>query len=99
MEKKRVKNKKKQIVAKLAGVTMMATTGIGIVSPLAGTIPGVISMAEGVQVESLTGTIDVSKQTTTTTDGIPESKDYSSNFTIDNYNATLKLNGCIKIWY
>ena len=45
MEKKRVK---KQVVAKLAGVTMMATTGIGIVSPLAGTIPGVISMAEGV---------------------------------------------------
>ena len=96
MEKKRVKNKKKQIVAKLAGVTMMATTGIGIVSPLAGIIPGVISMAEGVQVESLTGSIDVSKQTTTATDGIPESKDYSSNFTIDNYNATLKLNGSIK---
>ena len=65
MEKKRVKNTKKQIVAKLAGVTMMATTGWGVAAPLSGAIPAIVGMAEGVQVESLTGSIDVSKQTTT----------------------------------
>lgn len=65
MEKKRVKNTKKQIVAKLAGVTMMATTGWGVAAPLSGATPAIVGMAEGVQVESLTGSIDVSKQTTT----------------------------------
>ena len=90
MEKKRVK---KQVVAKLAGVTMMATTGIGIVSPLAGTIPGVISMAEGVQVESLTGSIEATSETVTGADGIPESKNYTSNLRLDKYTANLKING------
>ena len=65
MEKKREKNTKKQIVAKLAGVTMMATTGWGVAAPLSGATPAIVGMAEGVQVESLTGSIDVSKQTTT----------------------------------
>ena len=65
MEKKRVKNTKKQIVAKLAGVTMMATIGWGVAAPLSGATPAIVGMAEGVQVESLTGSIDVSKQTTT----------------------------------
>lgn len=65
MEKKRVKNTKKQIVAKLARVTMMATTGWGVAAPLSGATPAIVGMAEGVQVESLTGSIDVNKQTTT----------------------------------
>ena len=46
-------NKKKQIVAKLAGVTMLTTTALGTVAPMAGIIPGVISMAEGVYIRLL----------------------------------------------
>ena len=91
-----MKNKKKQIVAKLAGVTMMATTGIGMVGPLAGTIPGVISMAEGIQVESLTGNIDASSQTSIGADGIPETTADTSNLKIDNYSANFKLAGSPK---
>ena len=41
------KNNKKQIIAKLAGVTMIATTGLGTVAPLTGAIQGVIGFAEG----------------------------------------------------
>ena len=49
MEKKRVKNKnnKKQIIAKLAGVTMLSTTALGTVAPLTGAVQGVVGFAEG----------------------------------------------------
>ena len=88
-----MKNNKKQIVAKLAGVTMIATTGIGIASPMTGIIPGMVSFAEGVQVESVTGNIDATSETVTGADGIPETRWYSSNLKIDNYNARLKIKG------
>ena len=89
-------NKKKQIVARLASVTMMATTGLGIAAPLAGTIPAVVGMAEGVQVESLTGNIDASSETSIGADGIPETKTATANLKIDSYKATLKLAGTPK---
>lgn len=89
-------NKKKQIVARLASVTMMATTGLGIAALLAGTIPAVVGMAEGVQVESLTGNIDASSETSIGADGIPETKANTSNLKIDNYTATMKLAGSPK---
>ena len=89
-------NKKKQIVARLASVTMMATTGLGIAAPLAGTIPAVVGMAEGVQVESLTGNIDASSETSIGADGIPETKTATSNLKIDSYKATIKLAGSPK---
>ena len=41
------KNNKKQIIAKLAGVTMIATTGLGTVAPLTGAVQGVVGFAEG----------------------------------------------------
>jgi len=41
------KNNKKQIIAKLAGVTMIATTGLGAVAPLTGAVQGVVGFAEG----------------------------------------------------
>ena len=91
-----MENKKKQIVARLASVTMMATTGLGIAAPLAGTIPAVVGMAEGVQVESLTGNIDASSETSIGTDGIPETKIATSNLKIDSYKATIKLAGSPK---
>ena len=89
-------NKKKQIVARLASVTMMATTGLGIAASLAGTIPAVVGMAEGVQVESLTGNIDASSETSIGADGIPETKIAISNLKIDSYKATIKLAGSPK---
>ena len=89
-------NKKKQIVAKLAGVTMLTTTALGTVAPMAGIIPGVISMAEGVQVESLTGSIEATSGTVTGADGIPETKGATSNLKIDKYVANLKLNASPK---
>ena len=91
-----MKNNKKQIVAKLAGVTMIATTGIGIASPMTGIIPGMVSFAEGVQVESVTGNIDATSETVTGADGIPESKNYTSNLRLDKYTANLKINGSPK---
>lgn len=89
-------NKKKQIVAKLAGVTMLTTTALGTVAPITGIIPGVISMAEGVQVESLTGSIEATSGTVTGADGIPEIKGATSNLKIDKYVANLKLNASPK---
>ena len=89
-------NKKKQIVAKLAGVTMLTTTALGTVAPITGIIPGVISMAEGVQVESLTGSIEATSGTVTGADGIPETKEATSNLKIDKYVASLRLNGSPK---
>ena len=89
-------NKKKQIVAKLAGVTMLTTTALGTVAPMAGVIPGVISMAEGVQVESLTGSIEATSQTVAGADGILETKTNTTNLNIDKYVANLKLNGSPK---
>ena len=89
-------NKKKQIVAKLAGVTMLTTTALGTVAPMAGVIPGVISMAEGVQVESLTGSIEATSQTVAGEDGILETKTNTTNLNIDKYVANLKLNGSPK---
>ena len=91
-----MENKKKQIVARLASVTMMATTGLGIATPLAGTIPAVVGMAEGVQVESLTGNIDASSETSIGADGIPETKIATSNLKIDSYKAIMKLTGSPK---
>ena len=91
-----MENKKKQIVARLASVTMMATTGLGIAAPLAGTIPAVVGMAEGVQVESLTGNIDASSETSIGADGIPETKIATSNLKIDSYKAIMKLTGSPK---
>ena len=88
--------KKKQILTKLAGVTMLATTTLGTVAPMAGVIPGVISMAEGVQVESLTGSIEATSETVTGADGILETKGETSNLKIDKYVANLKLNGSPK---
>lgn len=41
------KNNKKQIIAKLAGVTMLSTTVLGTVAPLTGAVQGVIGFAEG----------------------------------------------------
>lgn len=75
---------------------MMATTGLGIAASLAGTIPAVVGMAEGVQVESLTGNIDASSETSIGADGIPETKANTSNLKIDNYTATMKLAGSPK---
>ena len=89
-------NKKKKIVAKLAGVTMLTTTALGIVAPMSGIIPGVISMAVGVQVEALTGNIDAGSDTSIGQDGIPETKTETSNLKIDNYSANFKLNGSPK---
>lgn len=89
-------NKKKQIVAKLAGVTMLTTTALGTVAPITGIIPGVIIMAEGVQVESLTGSIEATSGTVTGADGIPENKGATSNLKIDKYVANLKLNASPK---
>ena len=37
---------KKQIIAKLAGVTLISTSVLGTVAPLTGIIPGVVGMAE-----------------------------------------------------
>ena len=62
MEKTRVKNKKKQIVAKLAGVTILSTSALGVVAPIAGVIPGVgvTSSAQEVGNVELTGTMKLS---------------------------------------
>ena len=41
------KNNKKQIIAKLAGVTMLSTTALVTVAPLTGAVQGVVGFAEG----------------------------------------------------
>ena len=41
------KNNKKQMIAKLAGVTMLSTTVLGTVAPLTGAVQGVVGFAEG----------------------------------------------------
>ena len=41
------KNNKKQMIAKLAGVTMLSTTVLGTVAPLTGTVQGIVGFAEG----------------------------------------------------
>ena len=69
MEKKRVKNKnnKKQMIAKLAGVTILSTSALGAVAPIAGVIPGVgvTSSAQEVSNVELTGTLKLSGNETT----------------------------------
>ena len=57
-----MKNKKKQIVAKLAGVTILSTSALGVVAPIAGVIPGVgvTSSAQEVGNVELTGTMKLS---------------------------------------
>ena len=53
-------NNKKNIVAKLAGVTMLATSALGAAAPMTGLVQGVVSSAQEVSNVELTGTMKLS---------------------------------------
>ena len=61
------KNNRKQVIAKLAGVTILSTSALGAVAPIAGVIPGVgvTSSAQEVSNVELTGTLKLSGNETT----------------------------------
>ena len=55
----------KNIVAKLAGVTMLATSALGAAAPMTGLVQGVVSSAQEVSNVELTGTLKLSGNETT----------------------------------
>ena len=55
----------KNIVAKLAGVTMLATSALGAAAPMTGLVQGVVSSAQEVSNVDLTGTLKLSGNETT----------------------------------
>ena len=85
---------KKQIIAKLAGVTLISTSVLGTVSPLTGIIPGVVGMAEAsTEVTNFTakGSYSIHAKP------VDEAKKlYDGSSIVTDQNYTLNFNGSIK---